>query len=506
MNKVVYVSLDERPCNYDFPVQIFDSENFTIERVPKELLGYKKKPANIDGIHEWLERAVKDAYGLVISLDTLAYGGIIPSRLHLESLETLTDRINFLCKIKEANPNLKIYAFQLIMRCSGYNSSDEELDYYEQYGRMIFQYGYLQQLIELNEATDEQKILFEKIDIPKDYLDDYRNRRVINRAINVFTLSLVEEGIIDFLVIPQDDSAPYGWTAWDQEIIREKIEEKRLQTKVYMYPGADEVGMTLMARMYTTFKKFRPKLVIKYPAISAGQIIPNIEDRYLDTTVRYHITVCGGIVVNSLEEADGVVFINAPADRMLSRLTPSKPTRGLTTLRNMPEAMEYLEYALREKHKAIIIGDITYGNGSSLEMYDYLSQKNMLFEIAAYGGWNTASNAIGGAIAQGVSFIIKGKTKQHMDFLMHRYIEDIAYCGYVRQYIRNHVMPIDKRFTYYDVKEERGIFSELLKKELMKFINEKMPEIASQVEIKDLYLPWKRMYEIGLKVKYWGSN
>jgi hypothetical protein len=360
----------------------------------------------------------------------------------------------------------------------------------------------LHQLIELNEATAKQKSLFEKIAIPEAYLTDYRTRRAINRTVNLSALSLVQEGIIDFLVIPQDDSSPYGWTAVDQEAIREKIAEERLQTKVYMYPGADEVGMTLMSRMYTAFKKYRPKLLIKYPVITAGQIIPNIEDRYLDTTVRYQISVCGGIVVDSLEEADGVVFINAPADRMLSRLTPAKPTRGLTTLRNMPEVMEYLEYALREKHKAVIIGDITYGNGSSLEMYDYLSLKNMLFDIATYGGWNIASNAIGSAVAQGVAFIIYGKTSQHLDFLMHRYIEDIAYCGYVRQYLRDQVLPSNQRFTYYDVKEERGAFTDMLKQELTKFIREKMPEIASHVIIEDLYMPWKRMYEVGLKVRY----
>lgn len=85
---------------------------------------------------------------------------------------------------------------------------------------------------------------------------------------------------------------------------------------------------------------------------------------------------------------------------------------------------------------------------------------------------------------------------------MHRYIEDIAYCGYVRQYLRDQVLPSNQRFTYYDVKEERGAFTDMLKQELTKFIREKMPEIASHVIIEDLYMPWKRMYEVGLKVRY----
>ena len=277
---------------------------------------------------------------------------------------------------------------------------------------------------------------------------------------------------------------------------------KKLMTKVYMYPGADEVGMTLMSRLYTRYKKLRPKLYIKYPSITSGQIIPNIEDRYLDTMVKYHIIVSGGIVVTSLEECDGVVFINAPADRMLSRLTPSKEGRGMNALRNMPEAIEFLEYALRQKDKAIIVGDITYGNGSSIEMYDYLSLKNMLFDIAGYGGWNTASNAIGGAIAEGVAYIINGKTKQHLDFLMLRYVEDIAYCGYVRQDIKNKLLPSYPHLSYYDVLSQRGEYTDVLRNELHAFLNEHMKEVAAHIKIHDIYMPWNRMYEVGLEIEY----
>ena len=39
------------------------------------------------------------------------------------------------------NPDIKIYAFQVIMRCPDYSSSDEEPDYYEDYGTLIHQIG-----------------------------------------------------------------------------------------------------------------------------------------------------------------------------------------------------------------------------------------------------------------------------------------------------------------------------------------------------------------------------
>lgn len=505
MKKIVYLSLDERPCNYDFPSKLFSKDDFEIITIDKKHMGFKKTPANTEKIIEWILEESKDAYGLVISIDTLIYGGIVPSRLHYSKKNDLKEKLSVIKKIKENNPKIIIYGFQLIMRSPGYNSSEEEPEYYETHGKLIHRYGYLNHLIKLNLASEKQKAEFNNIQIPKEYLEDFSNRREINRTINVETLSLVKDEIIDFLVIPQDDSAEYGWTAIDQEVIHNEIINENLITKVYMYPGADEVGMTLMARMYNKHKNVKPKLYIKYPSISSGFIIPNIEDRYLDTMVKYHIIVSGGLVATSLNDADGVLFINAPADRMLSRFSNEKEGRGLIQLRNMPEAIEFLEYSFKELKLPIIIGDITYGNGSSLEIYNYLKAKNMLFDIAAFGGWNTASNAIGGAVAQGMAFINDGKTQQLMDFLMLRYVEDIAYCGYVRQDIMRNVLPNYPEYTYNDVKDSDGPFSLIVKQELETFIDKHMKEIKEQTKLNKITHPWKRMYEVDIDIKYKGK-
>lgn len=89
MKKIVYLSLDERPCNYKFPYQLFNDKDFKVVRIDKKYMGYKKTPANVSEIHKWLLKETKDADGLVLSIDTLIYGGIVPSRLHYENLNKL---------------------------------------------------------------------------------------------------------------------------------------------------------------------------------------------------------------------------------------------------------------------------------------------------------------------------------------------------------------------------------------------------------------------------------
>lgn len=91
--------------------------------------------------------------------------------------------------------------------------------------------------------ADELSELKAKVDPAA--LKDYLDRRAFNGSFNIRTLDLVEDGTIDFLIIPQDDSAKYGYTAMDQKTVRAKIDEKVLNDRVILYPGADELGMVL---------------------------------------------------------------------------------------------------------------------------------------------------------------------------------------------------------------------------------------------------------------------
>ena len=85
--KIVIVPLDERPCNMFFPERLFLNEDFNIVR--PETLGNKKLPADLDKLASFLRKECKDADGLILSVDTLLYGRLIPSRIHHDTKETL---------------------------------------------------------------------------------------------------------------------------------------------------------------------------------------------------------------------------------------------------------------------------------------------------------------------------------------------------------------------------------------------------------------------------------
>ena len=117
----------------------------------------------------------------------LLYGGLVPSRIHCDTEESLQKRLTELKDIRKRNPEMVIYGFQVVMRCPNYSSSDEEPDYYEIYGAQIHKAGEV---------------------LHKDRLG--------------------------------------------------------ISHKVLMYPGADEVGLTLISRILNHLYEKKPKIYVKY--------------------------------------------------------------------------------------------------------------------------------------------------------------------------------------------------------------------------------------------------
>ncbi|MDP4099265.1 DUF4127 family protein [Paenibacillus sp. P96] len=501
--RILFMPLDERPCNYEFPYLLAKGTDYTPERPPLDIMGHKKTPGDPDRLWAWLEQAAAGAHGAVLALDTLLYGGIVPSRLHGMSEELLLERLMRLRDLKIDYPDLKIYAFQLIMRCPQYSSADEEPDYYEHWGREIFRKGFISHRRDLQLATEEELAELEDIELrlPPEVLDDYLRRRAVNAAMNKAALELVAEGIIDFLIIPQDDSAPFGYTARDQEVVRWRISELELELSVYMYPGADEVGCTLFARMVNTDTGRVPLVYPRLSSLQGAFMIPLYEDRYLYETLKYQVLAAGGLLVPSAAEADMVLLINAPGDSMAEAVVQGRSMAGYDVYRNITELAEFGAYMLFNEGKPVAVADVGYANGGDLKLIRLLRQKNMLFSLAGYAGWNTSSNTLGTVIAQSMLFLHYGQTPGHLNFLALRYTEDVCYCSLVRTEMNNGVVD-SMGLSKFWLDGERGQAAALIRSKLNQALQERINGEGGSVEIVDCYMPWNRTFEVGLTVSY----
>lgn len=524
--KLVILPLDERPCNYNFPYELGKSTDCKVVRPPLEWMGHKKQPADTARLWTWTELECLRAHGAVLSLDTLLYGGIVPSRLHELDQAEIARRMDQLRHLKEQNPGLTLYAFQLIMRCPQYSSSDEEPDYYADWGREIFRKGYLEHLDEEQglDPAEQEELSSINARLPQEVLDDYLGRRAVNREANRLALRYVEEGIIDFLVFPQDDSAPYGYTARDQRLVREAIREKNLGLRVYMYPGADEVGCTLLARMVNHLRSAVPSVYVRFGSVEGPHIIPAYEDRRLYETLKYQIIAAGGMIVSSESEADLVLLLNTPGEKMGEAVNQGKPSANYDTERTLVELVEYAGYLLDKvssdeqaaehpaanlqhngsttspAHRpAVAIADIAYANGGDLELLSLLRQRGILYRLAGYAGWNTSSNTLGTVIAQSMIHVHYGMTPEHLNFLALRYVEDFGYDSVVRKALSNgpiQELGLDK----FLLDGPRGQVSRMVREGLEQFIHDHLQQEGHSIRIMDCYMPWNRMFEVGLAV------
>lgn len=550
--KILLLPLDERPCNAAFPGRLFSADKVQI-LLPRKL-GHKKHPADFSVLSDFLFEKAKDADALLLSLDMLLYGGLIPSRLHHLKAETLFSRLHLIRELKEKYPALPIYAFATVMRCPAYSSDDEEPDYYERFGSAIHARGALMHqalagLTTSSEAegpvpspagllpaasgegeisppfssdpagtTSAEPVSASSLDdgdsqdpepcLSSDFetcLADYLARRALNKQLSLQALELVKEGILESIVFPQDDSMRFGFPAMDQEEIRRRILTLGLTERAMMYPGSDEIALTLLCRILLNHHGFLPKVYVKYLTDGARSLIPLYEGLPLSATTSYQLHAAGCITADTCAEADIFLLETAASGPMEEAWSQPSRSPSYFAERNFPEMLSFIQ-RMRGAGKVVTVADNAYANGGDLDLIRILDADHLLMDLQGYAGWNTNANTMGCAIAMGVCAFLYGEQglfpdpaseTQRRNFLISRYLEDACYQADVRQCVTKKIPPLG--FDYFFTGEEEGEVRDLILAELQIRIKTELSSLADRIQIRRLTLPWKRMFEIDLE-------
>lgn len=490
---IVYIPLDERPCNYHFASRIAQGTEVNLIRPEVDILGKKKTPADFAKLEKFMLDNAKNADAYVLSLDMLLYGGIIPSRLHRMTEEELLERLSVVDKIKTINSKVKIYAFALIMRCPKYSSSDEEPDYYEYCGREIFLSGQVKHKRELglidNAEADELLATYSRV--INGNLEDFEERRKVNRNMLVKVVERLNK-TIDFLIIPQDDSAEYGYTSMDRESIKSELKKNGL-SDVAMYPGADEVGMTLLARAACEYKGVTPRVYCEFAHENSPKIVPLYEDRPLEKTLPFQIESAGCVIEADKTKAGIDLYLNYPSCEPVE--VWQEKSRGYDE-RNLSTFTNNIINSI-SLGRVCALADGAYCNGGDREFLQMLGKEIDLLKLSAYAGWNTSSNTLGTVICQAVFVYLFGDSSLQKRFLAERIYEDVGYCGHVRAYVTNNILE-GLGFNYFNAGAVNGEVANIVKRELDSYVESNFPAISQKYQIKTCQMPWARMFEVDL--------
>lgn len=489
--KILYIPLDERPCNNLYPFNYFENtDSIQLISLPSNLLGYKKNPANIKGIWEFIFKNLNDINAIVGSFDTLIYGSLLNSRLHQNSFEELMEHVTKIKQLKQLKPNLQIYGFSLIMRTPKYNSSDEEPNYYEQYGENIFKRKYLldkQDKLGLNEKELEE---LNNIQVPQQYLNDYENRRNCNVLILQEIIKLYNKNIINFMSIPQDDSAKYGYTAIDQKKVFSSFKQQ-LNT----YSGADEAGVAMLARFLNDYQNKNPKFYAFYPSEYNPDFIPMYEDRTIETNLKAHVQVIGGTLTDNINECDYVIAYNITNQNQMCESweqfdNDSNLTQHNQSLKNF---VQQIKFCVNNNNKVIIV-DSAYANGGDVQLIKLLNKENLLDKIYVYKGWNTNCNSLGSSLANAC---LVNNYQNQLKNLALSYYEDVIYQSIVRMNINKTLNNFDA--NYFDISNQIDLVEKMIKTSCDLKYHKFIQSENLQYNFK-IFSPWKRMFELGVQI------
>ena len=463
--KIALIPIDNRPVCYTLPLQI-SKINPDIELlVPnRDLLGGLLKKADTESIIAWIEN-ISDIDAVVISLDTIAYGGLVSSRRGQETLDELKIKLEKFRDILKRK-QCKIYAFSSVMRISNNNINEEEKEYWKDHGKKLFDYSFQLHKCEVFDDVELKGRLRElENEIPAEILDDYFSTRKRNFEINKIYVEWAKEGIFDALVFSKDDCAEYGLNVKEAQILKEL--SKDLSDKVFIKTGADEIPLSLLSRAVSDGQSIKIAPVFTQPEYISK--ISKYEDISVLESVISQVELAG-CKISPMQEADIVLYVNN-----------FKNQQGEIV---MGVEEEGYRGNVDGFNKPYFIADILNANGADNCFVENLLKKGLdLEKFYGYAAWNTTGNTLGSSICAALMRLLSVNTD--MDAFkrlqMVRFLDDWAYQANVRQEM--------KKLT--EVPSERLLKSNMKQYEML--LDQKL--LTSFYNIKYKF-PWDRFFEI----------
>lgn len=486
---LVALPVDGRPAVREQVQMLLEAGGCQGLMPPVADLGLMRQPADRERLALWLREQAPRAQGLVISVDMLVYGGLVPSRFIPDALQDLQQRLQLLRELKAAAPERPLYAFAATMRISNNNVAEEEKPYWAEHGEQIWAWSFhADRHAQQHDPADLARAEAARAQIPAAIQQDYLATRNRNFAINQQLLTLVAEGVIDRLVLPQDDTAEYGFNIAERRALQAGIERAGLQKQVLVYAGADEVMHTLCAHLVARLRR-EPPLKL-WLSCSDPQGLKDLRARYEDRPVldslASQLEAVGAERVEAIEDADLVLGLHsagtAQGDWAMRLKLPS------------PLDSEQLQQWLRKlpADKPLAIADLAYANGADPSLIDAAAVHIGLPNLVGYAGWNTASNSLGSLLAQLVLARADLGSAANQRMLSLRLLEDHLYQACLRQTLRDSI-------------DEAALSPvELEAAASLLFIPASDAWLQAQGlpwRVEQLWLPWQRSFEVGLRLK-----
>jgi len=475
--KIVHLPLDSRPCNVLFPGQLAAWCGHECV-IPSEM-DFFTAPASFESSRDFLLREIHGADALVVSADHLCYGSLLESRNDGVSEPEALRRLETLCEIRQRRPDLPIHVYSVLMRSSVSALCAGDLKLH----RAMTEYSfYTDRAAQTGNEEDAHRARQAYRQLPPEVLSRYRQARARNHAVNMRCAEMAENGVVDSLLLLQEDSEPFGFHKAEQRALMRKYGHL-LPGRIRMHNGTDEGG-ALAVMKATAQKHPLPPVAVRFLGWKDGAFIARYEDRPFAENVWDSL---GYADLRTEADARDVLAVCCPPDGVQTDWPNPAHAEGLEK-----EAEEIVRLA-REKRNVYVL-DVTRANGGAPALMQAVFRRTPDLPLAGYSAWNTASNSLGTAIAQMMSDRLAGRINR--SFFWERMLDDLAYQGVVRGELNDELEAAGEDLLH---------LSDPLKAETL--LREKLDAylagepLFAQAPACTAQLPWGRTFEAEIRVK-----
>lgn len=495
--------LDDRPCNRAFPIAVARAAGAEVVGPPQELLGRFTRPGECEALGAWLRGC--PAERLVVSLDMLCYGGLVAARSPAVSGQEAQGRLDALRELRRERPDCVVFGFSTIMRlgttveCEAALVRHERLRLYSELVDRVERMGEERARPEL-EAVVRQLGEAEL----RSYLEVRRRCHAINRA----AIGLLAEGVLDYLVLAQEDAGPAGLHVAEQVALRDQAREFRVADRVAVHPGADEVGVVLVARHLAAEAGCAPAMAVDYARAEGAEAIARYENGALSATVQGQMRAAGARPA-APGDAEAVLFVHTPIGPQQEAAEAPEPGHSPALALQAESLAERVE-AAGEAGRLVGLADAAYANGADPELLAALGRAGAARRLSAYAGWNTAGNTVGTVVGHLCALAAARAAGWERDqaaterFLVERFVDDYGYQTRVRPRALEQARA--RGADPFALGEHAGELERWVRDELEPLAHELHSNLVARPGGPSLRrlavsLPWARLFEVELGVE-----
>lgn len=476
MKRMLLLPLDERPVTTALPRMVGAVAGVDVALPPARLLPRLRIPGHRAGLIEWLVQQSPDATGVVVSLETLGLGGLLPSRLGNERLSEVLSSWEVLRELA-----VPVHASTVVMRTPDANEAFEEPEYYADHGRALHALS-----AAMHQGDDA------KASVPADVTADFFGRRLRNHNLNLAAVGLAQQGVLTSLVVGADDTATAAVGTAEQEWLHRWRDWLNLRQTVLTYPGADEVAAVLTVRAILHSAALgEPR--VRVHAIGGLDRVAPYENVPVAATVAGQVAAAGGVLVSD-GPVDLHLVIHPPADDTGDfNLDPPASTDANAAARTADLVLGLLSTGAR-----VTLADCAYPNGADPALVSALGVRLGIDwdRLAGFAGWNTAGNTIGTALAHGTATVAGERLgsfdpSAHARLLRHRLLEDWGWMSSARAEVRAAIGTDPHHHDQVDSAAARTA---------ERLLSERLGDIDPQWRVHGVRFPWNRTFEIDFEV------